>query len=205
MEQLNKKPTKVYVFLGCMGSGKTYYADFIAKKVGALRLDFKTKLVEMVYNVLGIPESFDYEQFKASNFEVKGTGIGFSGRQFLQRFGTDLMRNQVDNDFWCKSLIGRIKMLPAGRIGNHYETVPVAIADCRFFNEILELKKAGFDTEFYLTKYHSERFDDTSTHESEKLAQALMKRQDIVCSGEKVEWAEDCFVSKLKGDFLDLV
>lgn len=205
-EKLNLRPTKVYVFLGVMGSGKSYYADKIASIVGAKRIDFKTKLVDMTYQMLGLPEDFDYEQFKASEFVVPGTDIKFTGRQFLQRFGTDIMRAQVDQDFWCKSLINQIKELPAGRVGDHYESVPVAIADCRFFNEALELKNAGFDVEFYLTRYRSERFDDTSKHASEQLAQTLMKRQDIVCSDEPVSWAPgDKHVARLKDNFLDLI
>ena len=130
-EKLNVKKQKVYVFLGCIGSGKSYYADMVAKKVGTLRLDFKTTLVNMTYQVLGLDRDVNYEVFKTMEFQVPGTAIKFTGRQFLQRFGTDIMRAQVDQDFWCKSLINQIKELPAGRVGDHYESVPVAIADCR--------------------------------------------------------------------------
>ena len=205
-EKLNVKKQKVYVFLGCIGSGKSYYADMVAKKVGTLRLDFKTTLVNMTYQVLGLDRDVNYEVFKTMEFQVPGTAIKFTGRQFLQRFGTDIMRAQVDQDFWCKSLINQIKELPAGRVGDHYESVPVAIADCRFFNEALELKNAGFDVEFYLTRYRSERFDDTSKHASEQLAQTLMKRQDIVCSDEPVSWAPgDKYVVRLKDNFWDFI
>ena len=204
-EKMNIKPNKVYVFLGVMGSGKTYYADLIAKLTNAARIDFKTTLVDMAYELLGLPENFDYEQFKASSFKLDGVSE-FTGRDFLQRFGTDIMRNKVDQDFWCNALVSKIKNLPAGRVGDIYETVPVAIADCRFFNEVLALKNAGFDTEFYLTYYKSDRYDDKNTHQSEKLAQALIKKYvDIRDWDKTVEWCGDNYICRLKDNFLDYV
>ena len=211
-EKINIRPTKVYVFLGVMGSGKTYYADKVAKLKGAARIDFKTTLVDMTYELLGLPENFDYERFKASSFKLEGVSE-FTGREFLQRFGTDIMRNKVDQDFWCNALVSKIKNLPAGRIGDIYETLPVAIADCRFLNEVLALKNAGFDTEFYLTSYKSDRYNDKSSHQSEKLAQALIKKYVDIRDWDKpvdwcLDWRTGCpdpYICRLKDNFLDYV
>lgn len=51
-------------------------------------------------------------------------------RNIMQQFGTEIVRNQIDNNYWCKALLARIK--------NAYLHEPeciVVIDDTRFLNE----------------------------------------------------------------------
>lgn len=60
-----------------------------------------------------------------------------SGRDLLQKVGTDNIRNK-DNDFWVNFIVAILKFFP-----DSWEYV--LIPDCRFPNEIESLRSAGFD------------------------------------------------------------
>ena len=187
---------KVYVFIGVIGSGKSHYADLVAKQCRAKRLDFKDALIDMTYNLLNLPKSFDYETFKSSEYINSTTGQKLLGRHFLQFLGTEIIRNQIDKDYWCKALVKKIKELP--------EDTPVAIADCRFMNEIkCLLAEKGFDVEFYLTRFPSERFNLNSEHESEKLAKSLTNMVEYIEDKTNPSFfKDDKFVVKIDVNFL---
>lgn len=188
---------KVYVFIGPMGSGKSYNADLVAKKTGAVRIDFKDSLVDMAYMALGLSKNTDYSDFKSFEYQVPGTNQKFTGRQFMQRLGTDVMRNMVDKDIWCKLLIKKINSLP--------ENIPVAIGDCRFVNEVRCLLNAGYDVEFYYTNFCSERFDDKNNHESELLARKIGKNIDLLADVGTIGYAGTMGAKLLKLNFLDIL
>lgn len=187
----------VYVFIGVIGSGKSYYADYVAKKHNAVRLDFKDALISMTYTLLGVPESYDYELFKKSEYQVPGTDLKFTGREILQRLGTQVVRNTIDSDYWCKALIRKIDALPEG--------VPVAIADCRFLNEVLSLSNDKYNVKFYLTNFHSPRYDNWCQHDSERLAQLVLMTKEALDTDAEPLVPGDPNVCALKSEFYNYV
>jgi len=59
---------------------------------------------------------------------------GFSTRDFLQRFGTEVMRDNFGADFWVKHMRNRLQPWP----GRNY-----VITDCRFENEAALVRELG--------------------------------------------------------------
>lgn len=57
---------------------------------------------------------------------------GFTPRHFLQRLGTDFLRNEIDNEIFTKSMSRRLKDVPFA-----------IVTDCRFDNEIMLVKENG--------------------------------------------------------------
>jgi hypothetical protein len=60
---------------------------------------------------------------------------GFSTRWFLQRFGTECMRNQIREDFWVQHMRNRLKTL--------MPLYNVVITDVRFGNEVALVHEMG--------------------------------------------------------------
>jgi hypothetical protein len=167
---------KINVYIGVIGSGK----DYRAKQDCDIQLAFADQLREDVWKIIGWkPKTQDeYEIFKNSTFYSNGFGEQpiFTGRDLLQRYGTEVRRAE-DNDHWCKRLTDNLALL--GSAG----TKTVGVTDCRFDNEIRRLIKfkkdadyLGIDVqlEFIHADFKSERYNATSEHESEKLAQQFV-------------------------------
>jgi len=73
---------------------------------------------------------------------VHTLSIGMSGRQFLQKLGTDAIRNQLHEQSWVNALMAEYKPTPF-----YIEHPPKwpnwIITDTRFPNELSAVKKAG--------------------------------------------------------------
>lgn len=167
---------KINVYIGVIGSGK----DYRAKQDCDIQLAFADQLREDVWKMLGWKPKTqeEYETFKDTLFNTAYLELGFngpifSGRELLQRYGAEVRRAE-DTDHWCKRLIDKLAFL--GSVG----TKTVGVTDCRFDNEVKRLIKfkkdadyLGVDVqlEFIHTDFKSDRYNATSEHESEKLAQ----------------------------------
>jgi hypothetical protein len=160
----------VKVFIGVVCSGK----DYAARQTGGLKIAFADKLREMVWKLIGWkPKNDDeYEFFKGSTFLSKN--ISFTGRELLERFGTEVIRD-LDPDFWVSTV--EQKILKAHKEGK-VETI--CITDARFVNEIEMLMLLngyrGISVDFIFTNYKSYRYDPNRTHSCEKLAQLFLKK-----------------------------
>lgn len=167
---------KINVYIGCIGSGK----DYRAKQDCDVQLAFADQLREDVWKMIGWKPKTqeEYEAFKNTDL-ISGTlnsrldRVEFTGRELLQRYGTEVRRAE-DENHWGKRLIDKLALL--GSVG----TKTVGISDCRFDNEVRRLIKFKKDAdhldidiqlEFIHTDFKSERYNTTSEHESEKLAQ----------------------------------
>lgn len=184
--------SRLICYIGVIGSGKDYQAKrYISENPNTLHINFADELREMAWDILGWRPNTneEYEDFKQSNMcqyveADKGyclaniARIDFTGREFLQRLGTEALRKR-DADFWANCWKRKVNKA----IAQGYDVV---CSDLRFTNELecaLSLKisdnPANHDyvsltPDFIFCDYKSERYDDTNTHESEKLAQHLL-------------------------------
>ena len=167
----------IKVYIGVIGSGK----DYRAKQECDIQLAFADQLREDVWKMIGwkpkTPE--EYEMFKSAlfnpaYFELEFNGPVFTGRDLLQKYGTEVRRAE-DEKHWCDCLIRRLEVLSSTNNGNS-----IGITDCRFYNEVSALikfakraNKLGYNIqlEFIHTDFKSDRYNSTAEHESEKLAQ----------------------------------
>lgn len=176
---------KIIAYIGVIGSGKDYQANLRVKE-GYAKLNFKDALIDMCSDIVGYDVREDYEWFKSHllgmrrpsnplnegycNMDTKTMieqhGL-MTGRILLQRVGTETMRKR-DQDHWAKQWIEAVKKHAAWNIAN---------ADCRFRNECNAIVAHGAECEFKFVfcDYRSKRYDATMDHESEFIAQALLK------------------------------
>lgn len=128
---------KLIAFTGLPRSGKDSAADWLILH-GYVRLRFADPLKEAAAILLGrtVAEcngdgGFDREAVMSE--------WGFSMRDFLQRFGTEAMRNNFGQDFWLKHMRRRLESLPP----YHGCTRAAVITDCRFDNEAALVRELG--------------------------------------------------------------
>ena len=194
--EVSQEP-RLVSYLGVLGGGKDFSANKLVKE-GYIKVAFADELREMAWDILGWkPDAGDfdrqYDWFKklsigmrpeisiSSDRNLKSSyappypfNKELTGRQFLQNLGTEGIRKR-DPDFWARITKQKIqKLLDEGK--------KVVTTDSRFLNEVKVLSELG--AQFIFCNYKSDRYDDKNTHESEALAQSLLKRgykdQDIV-------------------------
>lgn len=124
---------KLIAFTGLPRSGKDSAADWLALRYQYRVMRFSDPLKEAAAILLGRPV-----------WQMRGDGgfdreavlpeWGFSTRYFLQRFGTEAMRDNFGADFWVKKMRSTLAALTETR---------VAISDCRFDNEAAMVRELG--------------------------------------------------------------
>lgn len=189
LELEGSQEPRLVSFLGVLGGGKDFSANKLVKE-GYIKVAFADELREMAWDILGWrpdADDFDrqYDWFKklplnrrceintSSELYLNYKSPGWiqydrdiTGRQFLQNLGTEGIRKR-DPDFWARITKQKIqKLLDEGK--------KVVTTDARFSNEIQSLSELG--AQFIFCNYKSDRYDATNTHESEALAQSLLKR-----------------------------
>lgn len=114
-------------------SGKNTVADILKNKYGFLQRAFADHLKLSIHRSLYINP---YEEdFKTKRFPLWGNR---TGREILQQFGTDAMRNGFDKDIWVKLALYDEEFSPL-----YVDPVRVSFSDLRFENEATEIKKLG--------------------------------------------------------------
>lgn len=158
---------KIKCFVGVIGSGKDYQCQQLIKD-GYTQIAFADTLRELTWKIFKwepkSPE--DYEDFKSTLFTAAGYP-SISGREFLQRLGTDA-RKLIDENIWVTSINKRISESRSNKI---------CISDMRFrneFNYITNFSPAKYDIEIVFTNYKSPRYNSTDSHDSEKMAQEFL-------------------------------
>lgn len=111
-------------------SGKDTVAGFIKDYDNRFQIKgFSQKLKEMAVIFTGIP----YEHWEDQEFKKKPLpGWDMDARTFLQKLGTEAIRNGLHNDAWVMAMMADYKE------GDYW-----VIKDCRFENEFNTLKMYG--------------------------------------------------------------
>jgi len=167
----------INAYIGVIGSGKDYEANKCDKQYG-----FADALLEDIWIMIGWKpkNKEEYEKFKNTLFQPVDFGAlkninpppCFTGRDLLQRYGTQLRRKENDNH-WVDKLLEKI-------FENIGENKTIGITDCRFPNEVKGLidfveKYPIYELNFIHCDFKSNRYNDTNEHESEKMAQDILK------------------------------
>ena len=172
--------------LGCIGGGKDHQTNLLVAQ-GSVRVDFKDSLLDLAADIAGYDIRADYDFFKRAIVGVKrpdnqlmlayaledmkkleqANPDVMTGRRLLTRLGTEAMRKR-DKDYWV-----HLYVQAAGKILAN--GMDVTTADCRFLNEVRAVRNLSAEARFVFCDFRSERYDPLYAHESERLAQALLK------------------------------
>lgn len=176
----------ITAFLGVIGSGKDFCADSLVRQ-GHTRIAFKDGLLNLASDIVGYRVDADYDWFKehvvgmrrptnplleclahadAQALQRKNPEI-MTGRRLLTRLGTEGMRSR-DPDYWAKQFVSAARAeLACGK--------SVVNSDCRFLNEVAAIRRLSSSSRFFFCNFKSPRYTATFDHESERLAQTLLR------------------------------
>lgn len=124
---------KIIGLHGLPRSGKDTVAKILIDAYGYERIAFADTLKEATAILLGRTliecngENFDREAVMPE--------WGFSMRWFLQRFGTECMRDQISRDFWVKCWVNKVSI--RGSFAR------IVATDVRFANEVAAIRDLG--------------------------------------------------------------
>lgn len=139
---------KIIGIIGKMGAGKTTISDYvISHNNNVYKLSFASLLKDMIL-----------KSGLCTKEELWGKKTDFS-RLMLQKIGTDIIRNQIDQDFWVK----KMKEVIDG-LSEINENVKIIIDDVRFKNEADLIKKYKNSV---LIRVDRPSIKSTSSHRSE--------------------------------------
>ena len=147
----------IIVFVGSIGSGKSTGADILKRKFNFEEITFAQPIKDFAL-LLGFENKNVYGS-QQEKVEINPE-FGVSGRQFMQTFGTDIMRNaslfpNIQN-IWIKVVEIKIKKALS-------QNKNLVISDCRFQDESEMLRK--YNPIFIKLKRNCDFYSD---HFSEK-------------------------------------
>ena len=131
------------------------------------------------------PTEYKWEKMPGESRFKSGYGT-MSAREFLQYFGTEIMR-KINPNIWIDNCLDRIKE----------DNSPISIiSDCRFINEIEAVKKAGgkvikLTRDVPDTKHKSSLDKEIATHASENDFDNY-KDFDVVLDNKNMSIEESC-------------
>lgn len=138
---------------GYAGSGKDTVGEFIKYLQPEENWEIKKfagKLKEVASILLGIPQTmFEDQQFKKKELPHMWSdhGIPMTVRDFLQRLGTDALREGLHPNTWVNALMSDYTQTEYDGYdsegANVYKYPNWIITDCRFPNEATAIKNAG--------------------------------------------------------------
>lgn len=162
-----RRGTRVIALLGEAGSGKSTIAQHLAEKYGARRYLFSDLLKTIAMRTL----DFTREQCYGTQAQKEAIDprYGFSPRTFLQKLGTEGIRNTLGRDFWIRATLAQIAM-DAPELA--------VIEDTRFINEADAVRAAGGHV-WYVLRPGERASTADQTHASEaEIARAYDKNVD---------------------------
>jgi len=122
---------KIIGFAGRAGVGKTTAASYLETAYGFKHLNFATPLKEAAIAMTGLSERYFYAQHLK---EEEVPWLLMSPRRFLQKLGTDCVREQIGKDFWVKRMRQEIKK---------FSDRSITIGDIRFEEEAALVQSLG--------------------------------------------------------------
>jgi hypothetical protein len=120
------------MIIGLVGkkfSGKDTLADYLVQHHGFIKYAFADPIKEACKTIFLLNE----EQFQGTKEEVDPRW-GLTPREMFQFLGTDVMRKQVDEEFW-------IRHFQYWYEANKHRKI--VVSDCRFQNEVDAILKIG--------------------------------------------------------------
>jgi len=134
---------KIIGLLGYIGSGKGTVASQLANEYGFRQDSFAGSLKDACAALFDWPRQMLEGDTKKSRewreqvdpwWEEKLGRPGFSPRMALQLMGTDVIRNNFDEDMWFLTVLNKIRKDPSQN---------VVISDVRFPNEVKFIRENG--------------------------------------------------------------
>jgi len=120
----------IIAFSGYAKSGKDTAAEIIKSEFQDFKIKkFSQKLKDIASILTGIPSKMFEQQF-IKDADIAGWGM--TGREMLQKIGTDAIRDGLHKDAWVMSLFS-----------DYHAGDKWLITDCRFPNEFYYVKKFG--------------------------------------------------------------
>jgi len=166
------------IFVGKIGSGKSAAAN-ILKKYSFEEETFAEPIKQFLLTI-----GFNYEDVYGSQEEKLKINKfwNVSGREFMQKFATDIMRNQLQTVFpqidlggstiWVRAMEKKIQDNPEKNI---------VIGDGRFPDEIMLIKKYGGIVIKIIRPDVDEKYK--SKHESESYFNSIVPDYEIINDG----------------------
>lgn len=118
-------------------SGKDTAAMYLRSQIGGedtKTMYWATGLKKLAAEMLGLtPYHFFMDKAKTTAYEI-APGVFMSGRDFLQKLGTDCVRDNIHKDFWVFQGIKEMEARP--------EEI-IVVPDTRFPNEYEAIRKAN--------------------------------------------------------------
>jgi hypothetical protein len=146
---------------GKAGAGKDTIGDYLVRKYGVKKIALADPIKRLVKDVFVLDDHTVYDREEREKPLVQWNG--WSVRKLLQFIGTELFRQQIDDQIWVKSLWLRI----SGDKQNNY-----CVTDLRFPNELsffrenakddfvcIKVVRPGCDGNVGLSGHASESYD----------------------------------------------
>jgi len=122
---------KLIGLTGLPRCGKDTFAERLVGHHGYVRRAFATPLKAAAAILLG-REVWEMEGQQGFDRDAILPEWGFSTRDFLQKLGTECLRNQIRQDFWIKKMLNSMRMSDS-----------IVITDVRFTNEAKLVRDLG--------------------------------------------------------------
>jgi len=123
-------------FVGKAGAGKTYAVKYLVEQYGYISAKFAYPVYNLAYNYFDMVNK---------------------DRKLLQVIGTDVAREQIDNNIWVNRFKQDIEIVEKTRKAMGLPLPKFALDDCRFINEYEVLRGMGW-IGFYLDVADEIRF-----------------------------------------------
>jgi GTPase SAR1 family protein len=173
--------------VGQAGSGKSTLADYLVSKYNYIEYAFAHPLKEGLIKLFGIDKKYLYEQeFK----HIPIPDLGITGRELMQKFGTEIMKGSVPmmfpnmnlgkyNNIWIKLAKNKIDECRL------YTNKSLIISDVRFLNESsFIIDNAGIIIKIIRPNINSEQLsNDEKWHSSEIEMNGIKTHVTIINDG----------------------
>jgi len=144
-------------FVGKAGSGKTYAVNYLVKHYGYVLAKFAYPVYNLAYNY----------------FDMKN-----KDRKLLQVIGTDVAREQIDNNLWVNRFKQDIRIVEKTKLLLGLPVPKFALDDCRFINEYEILKGMGW-VGFYLDVSDDIRFKRLKKRDGDTQIATLNHKSEV--------------------------
>lgn len=136
LDTVEPRTQRIFGIVGAIGSGKDTIGDRLIQNYGFQKTSFAKRVKDVAAAVFG----WDREMLEGSTKvsrewrEVTDEYWGITPRLALQKIGTEMFRNQIDDAIWVKAVKKEV---------NEKRDIDYVITDCRFKNEVEAIKEMG--------------------------------------------------------------